>query len=423
MNQVGDTGTLSIFPLPSTGSAVYSYVWNFWDGTSTATEQPFVIKVINIGGQPGSPDALLYSVRPVAIDGQSTVLYGSIPANNPPTILYGSISTNDGFFSYNTQLSVTAIDQDGDAFQFLWYSGTDPIGGGATTAVGNLSGTWVGNGQTIIANYPAKQNVFSMVVSSDRNVTCKVIDVRGGTSSIDFSLRGEPNPPPVAAITAGIPGVSSDSTTPPIARIGPGQTVDFTVYTAPMPTHNISFSWNFNGSLGWTMPPAATAGTVTVLPNGGYQNTVHRDISAEVVSSGTSKGVVAEVRVIAVNKISGQTTHSDVDYEVTLIKNTDPSSVTISRVVNNAYVSGVGPVAAGVKIEFSGTGADDNNDVLFYKWSFAQPFAPSTVHFWGPKVLYDTTGYVSNQTVQGQLHVYDNMGGTLSTLLPTTNIL
>lgn len=421
MNQVGDQVTLMVSPVP-TGTMIYSYVWNFWDGTSTATEQPFVVKVINIGGHPGT-DALLYTCRPVAVDGQSVVLYGSIAANGPPTIIYGSISDNDNYFSYTTQLSVTAIDQDGDTFDFLWYSGTTPLGSGAVSAVGMASGTWMGNGETVIANYPASQSVLTTVVSSDRDITCKVVDVRSGTAVIDFALRGSPNPPPVASLAAGFTGLSADSSTPPIARIGPGQTVDFTVYAAPMPTHDLSFSWNFSGSLGWTMDPHSSVGTTTVLENGGYQNTVHRDISAEVVSTGTSKGVVAEVRVLARNKTSGQITHADVDYEVTLIANTDPSSVVVSRVVNNAYVNGVGPVVAGSKIEFSGTGHDDNNDVLTYKWSFAQPFAPSTVHFWGPKVLYDTSGYSSAQIVQGQLHVYDAMGGTLSTLLPTTNIL
>lgn len=423
MNNVGDTVQLGIQPVPSTGSTIYSYVWGFWDGTSTATEQPFVAKVVNIGGQPGTPDALLYSCRPVAVDGQSVVLYGSLPANNPPTIISGSISDNDDYFTYNTQLTVEAIDVDGDAFAFSWFAGTTSLGAGVTSAAGVASGTWTGNGETVIANYPASRNVLSLAVSSDRVVTCYVIDARSGTASIDFLLRGSPNPAPVAAVSAGVSGINTDSTTPPLARIGPGQTVDFTVYAAPLPNHTFSFLWTFNGSLGWTMPPQVDAGVTSVLGNGGFANTVHRDISAEVVSFGTSKGVVAHVRVTAVNNASSQITHADGDFEITLIENSDPSAVAISRVVNDSYVNGVGPIAAGSRIEFSGTGADANNDVLFYKWSFSQPFAPLTVHFWGPKVVYDTTGYTSGQTVQGIIHVFDSLGGTLSTLLPATNIL
>ncbi len=422
MNQVGDTVELGILPVPSTGSTIYSYVWNFWDGTSTATEQPFTAKVINIGGKPGT-DALYYTCRPVAVDGQSVVLYGSLSANNPPTIISGSISDNDDFFTYNTQLSVRAIDIDGDMFSFSWYAGTDFLGLGVTSASGVASGTWTGNGETVIANYTALQNVLALAVSSARVVTCYVADVRSGTASIAFDLRGEANPAPVVSIAAGVGGITMDSTTPPLARIGPGQAVDFTVYTAPLLTHTIGFAWTFSGSQGWTMPPVYEAGVTSVLSNGGYQSTVHRDISTEVVSTGTSKGVVAQVRVTAVNKSSGQISHSDVDYEITLIKNTAPSAMTISRVAGNSYVNGIGPVAAGTKIEFSGTGADANNDVLFCKWSLVQPFAPTTVYFWGPKFLYDTTGYASGQSVQGQIDVYDSYGGTLTELLPVTNIL
>jgi len=85
MNQVGDTVELMVGPIPS-GSTIYSYVWDFWDGLSTATQAPFVVKVINIGGQPGT-DELHYTCRPVAVDGQSVSLAGTLTANNPPTIL------------------------------------------------------------------------------------------------------------------------------------------------------------------------------------------------------------------------------------------------------------------------------------------------------------------------------------------------
>jgi len=421
MNQVGDQVGLMTAPVPS-GSAIYSYAWDFWDGTSTATAAPFVAKVINIGGQPGT-DELHYQCTPVAIDGQHVTLNGTIWANGEPTILPGvSISNNDDYFAYSTQLSLRAINQDGDLFSFAWYTGTTFLGLGTTAAIGSASGTWTGNGTTVIANYPARENHIGLVVASSRIVTCYVTDTRGGTTSVDFALRGEANPPPDATVAAGVGGASFDASTPPTARIGTGQTVDFTVYVAPMPSHSMGFQWDFSGSNNWTMPPATESGTTAVLANGGFQNTVHRDISTEVVSTGTSKAATAGVRIVATNAFSGQLTHTDAQFEITLIANSIPSSVTVTRKVNNVDITGFGPVVAGSAIQFSAVGTDADLDVLFYKWQIAQPFTPNPVYFWGPKFVYDTTGYAGGQSVQGQLAVIDRLGGQLNVVIPVTNI-
>jgi|PlaIllAssembly_1097288.scaffolds.fasta_scaffold02262_2 hypothetical protein len=420
MNQVGDTVNLMVAPAPS-GSVIYSYVWDFWDGSTTATDKPFVAKVVNISGQPGT-DELHYRVRPVAVDGQSVTLSGTITANAAPTILPGaSVSNNGQFFAYATTLKVQAFVNDGDTFTFAWFSGTSFLGPGVSYPIGNVSGTWTGNDTTIIANYPATENQITAIIGNSQIITCYVIDSRGGTSSVAFGLTGEENPPPDATLTAGVGAVTFDSTTPPIARIGAGQNVDFTVYVAPMPDHTVSFLWTFSGSNGWTMPPATTAGVTTVLANGGWQNTVNRDISAEVVSSGTAKVATAEVRVTAVNTLNSEISYADAQFSITLIANSPPSSVAILRKVNGVTISGLGPVTAGQNIEFSAAGTDPNGDLMTYFWLFNQPFVPASLYLWGPKVVVDTGSY-SGQVVQGQMWVYDRLGAQLTTLVPLTNV-
>lgn len=422
MNQVGDQVTLVAFPTPP-GSVVYSFVWDFWDGTSTATNDVSVVKTINIGGQPGT-DELHYTCRPVAIDGQTVTLVGTITANSPPTILPGvSISTNDDYVPFSTRLQLQAMDIDGDSFVFAWYNGTDYIGAGTTSSAGNVSGTWTGNGTTIVQQYPSSLNYIDAVVTETSTVTCYVVDVRAGTASVDFSLRGFDNPNPLATITAGVGGVSFDSASPPIARVGPDQFVDFTVYVAPLPTHQVEFSWNFSSSNHWSMEPRYESGTRYVLDNGGIQSTVHRDISTEVISSGTSKIATAGVQVTATNIVNGEITRTTTDYTITLIKNTAPSSVEIVRTVNGAIITGDGPITVGAIVEFSAAGTDVDNDVLFYEWRFTQPFAPNPIYFWGPKVLYSTAGYTgTNQAVSGQLTTYDWLGASLVTVLPDTTV-
>lgn len=421
MHQVGEEVTLIASPTPS-GSVIYSYVWDFWDGTSTASVAPFVTKVINIGGQPGT-DELNFTCQPVAVDGQSIVLAGSLSANNPPTILPGvSITNNDDYFAFNTQLSLQAIDLDGDSFYFAWYSGTTYLGTGTTVAAGTVAGTWTGNGTTLIQDYPSSQNYIDVTVAESGVATCYVVDDRSGTSSVNFLLRGTDNPNPTAVITAGIEGISFDSATPPTARVGSNQFVDFTVFVAPLPSHLVTFQWSFAGTNNWSMLPAYEAGTRYDLSNGGIQNTVHRDISTEVISTGTSKVATADVQITASNIFNGQVTRTDAEYTITLIKNTAPSGVTVTRKVNGVEIDGLGPVTAGDLIEFSASGSDINEDVLFYEWKFIQPFDPINLYLWGPKVLFSTSGFGTGSTVDGQLTTRDWLDASLVTVLPTTNV-
>lgn len=422
-HQVGDLLLFTASPTPS-GTTIYSYVWSWWDGSRTATAVPFTTKVVNIGGHPGT-DVLAYTCQPVALDGQNVVLSGTITANNRPYVLPGAtVSNNDTYFSFQTRLQLQAIDVDGDAFGFAWYTGTTFLGLGTRVTSGAATGTWTGNGSTVLVATTGTTNYIDLSIASDRTVTCYIADVRGGTASVDFALRGLESVAPVASFGAGVSGVDFDPSTPPLVRIGPGQAVDFTVYVAPLPDHTLSFYWTFAGSNHWTMAPATSAGVTTVLANGGYQNTVHRDISTEVVSTGTAKAVRAQVRVNALNTLNGQLSHTDTQYDVTLVKNSAPSSVQITRTINGVPIVGTGPVPAGAQIEFSAVGVDADLDVLFCKWQISQPtpLVPNPIYFWGPKILYDTTGYTSANSVQGQISVTDRFGATLTSVLPVTNI-
>ena len=422
LNQVGDTVQLSVGTFAGAGSIIYSYVWNFWDGSSTATVQPSVIKVINIGGNPAN-DNLVYSCRPVALDGQSTVIYGTLTANNPPLILPGaSVSQNDGYFPFSAAVAITALDYEGDAIAYAWYEGPLFLGSGSTTLAGTAHGTWAGNGSVAITACAAYQNTFLASVVSDRVITCYVKDNRGGTTSLDFSLRGQNPPTPTASVSASPLGVSFDASTLPTALIGPGQTVDFTVYANPLPNTLLSFSWDFSGSNGWSMAPTSSAGVTTNLANGGYQNTVSRDISGETILTGVSKAVTTDIHISAFNYATNQTTHTDLQTSIVLVQNLPPSGVTVARSVAGVPVAGVGPITPGALLEFAATGTDSNSELLTYRWQFAQPFPPLNVFYHGPKVVYDTGGYSgTNQLVQGQLTVTDRLGATLRVVLPPTS--
>ena len=415
-----NTGNSVTLPVAcSNGSVIYSYVWNFWDGSSTATVAPQVTKEINIGGQPGT-GVLDYTCTPVALDGQHVVLSGTLLANNPPTILPGAaISVNDAYYPYTTVVSLTALDLDGDTFSFAWYEGASYLSAGTLAAAGTLNGTWVGNGTQVTVARPTWQNTLATTVANDRLLTCYVVDDRGGTSSLDFSLRGAPTPPPSASISAGQLGPFFDASALPVAYIGAGQTFDFTVFVNPVPNSTVSFWWSFAGSNGWTEGPVNTGGVTTVLANNGYQNTVQRDISSEVILNGNSKSATAEVTVTAGNIATGQTTAVSLSYEIVLLNNAPPSGVTVTRSVGGTPVTG--PVPLGSLILFAAAGTDPAAELLTYQWAFSQPFAPAVLYSYGPQFVYDTGGYSgTNQVVQGQLTVVDRLGSEITVALPVT---
>jgi len=108
-----------------------------------------------------------------------------------------------------------------------------------------------------------------------------------------------------ASLTAGIEGLVVDTSTLPAQRIGDGQTILFTVYAKDPANGSIDFHWTFAGSNNWTMGPSTTNGTTTATADGGFQNSVLRDISAEVIAIGTAKLAKAVVDVISTNLTTG----------------------------------------------------------------------------------------------------------------------
>ena len=412
--QVGALVSFAISPTPSTGTQIYSYVWRFWDGTVLATTAPYTPPIaINMGGDPTIGE-LHCSVMPVQIDGQSTVINGTIQANNPPSISSPTVSVNDGFFPYQTELKVTAFDLDGDTFQFGWFVGADFVGSGTSSYVGNVAGTWSGNDTTIISTYAGTQNHIDLTIIANETVTCDIVDARGGTSTFDFEMRGGNTPPPQVGATGAISSITAEASDLPEQRIGIGQSITFSAYGKDISGGTVVFLWAFTGSNNWTMA-LTTPGTVSALPDGGYQSTYQKDISGEIVTTGTEKTAIALVTV------SGPNSYTVVEQPVTLIANTPPTAVdfvvkNFGTTINAGGDLGPGDVfPSGTQLEFDAVATDPNGDLVEYYWQFQQPpgVVPDTLSLWGAKVSIDTTAYPSGSIVSGILTATDRMGGTL----------
>jgi hypothetical protein len=170
------------------------------------------------------------------------------------------------------------------------------------------------------------------------------------------------------------------------------------------------------------LPLEQTDGVTKLLPDGGYQNVLTRDISAETVPNGVSKYAVAVCNVVFTT--TGNVKRVNVvEIPVTLIANAEPDSVSITRKVNNVEVSGQGPVSrTGGGLEFAMTSQDLNGDAATVMWTFYQPFAPSTGLYWGPKVVIPLEYYETGQTIQGAVTVTDRLGAVIVQPLPATTV-
>lgn len=417
MFQVGLPVSLSISSVSSTGTQIYSYVWKLWDGSVLVTTTPATPCFdINLGGQPGANN-LNFSVTPVQTDGQNVVLNGSIICNNPPSIYpTPTITPNDSYFPYQTELKVVAFDMDNDILTFEWFDGVTSLGNGTSVQVGNVTGTWVGNGTTIVGSYAGTQNTFDTTVRSNQTLTLMITDGQGGETSLDFQLRGSDAPPPQIGVSGAISGLLADAADLPEQRIGAGQSITFSVYGKDATGGAVSFLWSFSGSNNWTTGPEFTTGTIAALPDGGFQSTYTKDISLEVVTVGTQKVATAVATVI------GPTSQTSVEQPVTLIANTAPTTVNFSvknfgTNINFGNDDSPGDsFPAGTQFEFDAQAVDPNNDIIEYNWLFDQPagVSPQTLVLWGAKVFVDTAQYPSGTTVSGTLIVTDRMGGTLS---------
>lgn len=410
MNQVDETKTFALSVTPPAGSGVYAYVWQWWDGTTTVTSEPRTEKTLNIGGDPTNSRKLLFTCRPVMEDGQSVVMSAEIIVNNPPSVVPSPvISNNDDFFPYPTQISLTAYDVENDAISFLYYnSAGQPIGGGSSTYVGVVNGTWNGTGGV----YSGTNNVFTTTILTDTTITLKLVDAQAGTRVIDFNFYGNTPPAPVIGVTAEADTLTADATSVPDQRIGPGQNISFAVYAADPVSSNFDFLWSFFGSYGWVGNSFST-GTSTPTQDGSVRNSYIKDIAGE---TGGNKTVLVKVT----NVDSGK--HLEIPIYVTLIANTVTSTCTftVTDEDGTSYAAGA-HVVAGKKLYYKATAVDPQNDVLVFRWSFAQPTGinPATSRMWGREVMLDTTGFPSGTNIIGSIIVIDRMNGQASFAVPT----
>lgn len=408
--QVGQVKTFSVSPLPTDTSSIYSYVWGFWDGSSTATAEPFVSKRLNLGGQPGT-GLLNYSCTPVQVDGQSVVLSGSIFVNTPPVLINPVVITaNDQYFPFQTVVSVRAYDVENEGLTFRWYDGDTFLSNGTTAVEGAVNGTWTGNGTTVVNSFTGTRNDYELTVRDDRTLKLYVIDGGNGTSTIDVVLRGRDVP----AVVGGGGAANStevEGSVVPRVRVGPGASVDLSVYGKDQAGGPVEFEWQFRAADGWTSSPATAAGVTVVTADGGYQNTYTRAVDGETLTAAT-KDVRAYARVIS----SGGTLY--LPFDITLLRNNAPANLSLTAKVNGTTYNLVNltPIAPGAVVELSATATDADSDVVDFYWQFTQPFTPSPLQLWGGKVVITTTGYTTGQTLVGSLIAYDRFGSASALL-------
>jgi len=414
MRNVGDEVVLGLSSVSAAGTNIYSYAFKFWDGSSTASESSFVTKRINIGGNPNDNRLLNYTCNPVALDGQTVEISGSLQANNPPYIVPSpTISANDTYFPYQTELKITTYDYENDEIRFAWFQGDTYLGPGSTTFAGTYEGTWQGNGTTLLLPVLAYENGTTISIASQRLITCYVTDVQNGTTEVDFALRGFLRPPPSTGIQAEVSSLTTDSSSLPTARIGPDQTVYFEVYAKDVTGAALAFTWVFSLDYNWTVVETV-AGTTVAMPDGGFRNHYVKDISGEVISSGTQKVVTGLCQIV------GPSGSTQTQFDVTLYKNNPPTGVTITTKVGGNVVDPTVAQPAGTMLEFEAVPTDPDLDVCQLQWTFSQSVYPSVLVLYGPKIYVDTTGYTTN--ISGQVVCTDEAGASVSVAVPSVPI-
>jgi hypothetical protein len=323
------------------------------------------------------------------------------------------ISNNDDFFPYATQIELTAYDVENDSISFLYYDSSGaPLGSGVSTYVGTVNGTWNGTG----GFYAGTHNVFTTTIQAETTIVLKVIDAESGTRAIEFNFYGETPPAPVIGVTAeAADSLTADASSIPDQRVGPGQSINFTVYASDPVSANFDFLWSFYGSNGWSVNSFST-GTSTPAADGSVRNSFNKDIEDE---TGGNKTVLVKVT----NSDSGK--QVEIPIYVTLIGNSvaTEATFTITDESGTTYADG-DEVVAGKKLHFKALVVDPQNDVIEYKWTIGQPSGinPSTLRMWGREVILDTTDYPSGFVITGTLQAFDRMDGDASFDIPSLTV-
>lgn len=415
--QVGQTAVFSLATVPTNGTNIYSYVWEWWDGTKEATTVPFNSKRINIGGHPLT-GSLLYACKPVQTDGQSTVIHGSISANNAPIVISPlEVTLNNGFLPYQTEIRVTAYDIERDDIFFSLYEGSTFIANGTTLSIQDVIGTWALDGTVYMGTFSGTQSTFPVTVRNDRTVTVYVRDESSGTTALNVGLYGQ-SAPRISAGGASYAATATSIQSETAVHVGPGATVDFSVYGRDPAGGAVSFEWLFSADKGWTSGPSTQPGSTVSTVDGGYQNTVTRDVSSETMT-------VARRVATAVARVSTLSESIDLPFDVTLIRNSAPTGLVVTAKADGAAygISDPEPISPGTKVEFAATAADAEIDVVEFVWTVTQPSSviPNTLELRGPKIVIDTTGYTTADTLSASVYGYDRFG--LQTDILTTTAI
>lgn len=419
-HQVGTTAEFTITGVPAGN---YAYVWDWWDRTTSATAIPYTTKKLNMGGDPHDGNLLRFTVTIVAEDGQSQVRSGSLEVNNPPSIASSpSISRNDDFFPFTSVIQIRAYDVENEQISFFWYDAEDvPLGGGTSGTLGLINGTYNGT----VAQYNGTLNVFTHVVEETQTIYAKLVDTAGGTTTVDFSLRGGVPPPPAITASTEVNTLTADATTLPDHRIGTGRSVSFVVFSSDV-VNTLDFLWSFYGTNGWASNSFST-GVTEVLAGNSLKNSVVKSIENE---TGGPKRAIVTVN----NSTSGKSV--DVPVDVFLVANTVAEDMTFkvyrqtiaTEIELDLSASDAHPVpdtvAADAKVRYVATAVDPQGDIVTYRWQFLQPTGvlPSSLILWGRSVMVDTVGYPAGGAVQGVVTATDRFGGQVQSNIPAVII-
>lgn len=388
------------------------YVWKWWDGavSATGTYSGSVQKKLNLGGNPEETFTVPYRCEVCdSLGNVIQVIPGALEVNNPPIVVPSPVVTpQDQPFPYTAQAQVRAYDLENTEVKFYWYRGTHPYGGHATTVQDfTVEGTYYG---TVISGGPLNgyTNTCSITALGAGTVmTCKVVDTDGGTTTVNFLLRGyDPASPRFAA--AALPStLTMAAARLPTQVIAPGQSVVFTCYgydTAPGP---LRYTWQFYGSNGWTRPglPLLYADNGTAA---GVGSKSEYTLGIEGESAG-QKFAVVSVGNLATGRMAYTT------LPVQLVKNEAPSITEIGMydAVSQQAVTTITKQAlpARTVIQYNGTASEANLDVMAWKWDIIPPVGPAysvygrtaflDVSDW-PDALYNAYGVVTAYDRYGQ---------------------
>jgi hypothetical protein len=408
----GDTASFTANANSGSGP-IYSYVWTFWDGSTTATAVNSVSKQVNICGDPSNSNTLTVSCDAVGPTGLVSTSSKTFSVKGLPRLLNTiTISNNYTYFPFTTVIAVKAYTLSGNSLTFSWPSGVT-----ATTTTESYSAKWRPTDTASVSCLLYTSTTSAISVTADTVLTCSIADAVNGTSvSIDVNLVGYAVSAVHVSSSVGSTDIITDASALPIQRVGADQVVTFTAY-ANNATSTPVFDWEFYGSNNWSVEGNTNAQIVTNLGNGTYQSKIIKSIAQEIIPQGqTQKTVVA---VCTVN-VSG--TSYTLQIPVILESDQAPGNFTISRLIDGDNTNSVA-MADKKSIVYEIAGIDPDGDVTTAMWSVNQDAPlPLTGIYWGPKLTLNSGDYAIGDVIQGSVTLIDRLGGSNIQDIPVTYI-